>query len=362
MATTTAMRNQTEVGFRILTEAEEAERLDPENPKCAFYGYVGNRPAVEEGLDLVAAGFKHRTKTDDGREVCCRRIPKGIALLGGASAGKTEFVRRLAKATSLPYCETDAKQVTDTAVLFDLLGNTYKANGVPLVMEDEFGDEELYILPAGILFIDEIHMANGKVQDSFLKMTEPKDRTLLLPGKRVDCRNLCIVIATTDRGKLRPAFKTRFRQITLKRHTRAEVAEIVRLANPDWDRGACWEVAKIKPLARTALDFADSVKLAAARLRMDHHQAIKVVAEREGIEEYGLTRTALRVLELLADNPEGLSRKSLCGSVGIEEDEFENDVMPFLGDTEDHKAFMVVNNRHKITDAGLNFLTARAKR
>jgi Holliday junction resolvasome RuvABC ATP-dependent DNA helicase subunit len=295
------MLNQAEITFRILTEAEIKERLDPSNPKCAFNKYVGNRGAVEEMLDLVNGAYQQRAISEDGEMVCTRCIPKRIALLGPPSSGKTHLARTFAGSLELPYCETDATQLETTEDLFDQLANTFKLNGLPLEVETSLGNEDLYILPSGILFIDEIHMASKSMQDGLLKMTEAKDHVLLLPGKRIDVRNLCILIGTTDKGKLRPAFKTRFRHITLERYNRDEVAQIVRVNYPDWARNDAYEVAKLKPIPRMALDFAETVNLCDLRQNCGRTKAIKIVAEREGVGEFGLTRNAKRVLQLLAE-------------------------------------------------------------
>lgn len=347
------MNEQMEMHYSILSDAEVDARLDVDNPKCAFHGYVANRNAVEEFLDMANAAFQVRG-TFDGKVVCTRRIPKQIALLGPASVGKTSLVRCFAKTLNLPYFETEAKAIKDKETLFDILASGYKARGVPLTVEEVVGDTEHYILPAGILFIDEIHMMSSDVQDSFLKMIEAKDKTLLLKGKLVDCRHLCIIIATTNIGNLRSAFKSRFHRIDMVRHTLDEVAQIVNLNHPKWKFEECYAVACYHSVPRQAIDFADSVNLVRKKIkRMD---AIKLVAERGGIYKDGVTRTAMMLLRRLKDGTD-LSLKTVCITLEIEEKDFNTDVLPRLQETERHPAYVTVSSKgYCITDAGKKFL------
>lgn len=352
------MVTQSHLSFPILDgEALEA-RINPDNPSCPFHAskYVGNREAVDEILEIAYAAFQTRfTSKTTGRIMCPRLCPKRICLFGRPSTGKTTFVKKFAtEVLKLPYCDIAPDTCSDSDTLFARLKEVFEDRDIDIVEEGEG-----YILPPGVLFIDEVHLLSSKVQDSLLKMTEANDGILLCSdGKRVDCRNLCIIIATTSKGKLREAFKTRFRQIVLNPHTTEEVAKIIAINQPNWTDDDCLSVAKLKPIPREAKDFADSVNLCASRRKISVQEAIKVVARREGVCEGGVSAAAIKVLSLLHNEPDGLSRNNLCAALGIELSEFENDILPCLLANDLHPAFISITNRHLITIAGQEYIKA----
>lgn len=352
------MQNQSQVMYPVLDEAEIEELLDQSNPKCPFHTYIGNGAAVEEVMDLAYAAFSEiETDLESGEDFCTRKCAKRIALLGRPSVGKTSFARLFVKELlDLPFCEVVPEMVTNTETLFALLVAAYKQEDIEIVVEETRGDIEYYQLPPGALFIDEVHLVAKSVQDSLLKVTESADGLLLLEGKVVDCRQLCIIIATTDTGKLRNAFKTRFRQIKLKPHNVKEVAKIIKINYPSWTDKQCMMVACLKPIPREAKDFADSVIKNMRGKKRKIEESIQLVADREGIKEGGVNATAIETLKFLSTSPDGLSKATICAALRIEIDEFENDVLPCLVINEFHPAYVEISNRHYITKEGKKYL------
>jgi Holliday junction resolvasome RuvABC ATP-dependent DNA helicase subunit len=356
------MQNQSQVMYPVLDDAEIEELLDQNNPKCPFNTYVGNTAAVDEIMDLAYAAFNEfATDLESGEEFCTRKCAKRIALLGRPSVGKTSFARIFLKELlDLPFCELVPEMVTNTEALFELLESAYKQEEIEIVVEETRGDVDYIQLPPGGLFIDEVHLLPKAVQDSLLKVTESADGLLLLKDKVVDCRQLCIIIATTDTGKLREAFKTRFRQIKLKPHTVAEVAKIIKINYPSWTDKQCMMVARLKPVPREAKDFADSVIRNMRGKKRKIEESIQIVADREGVKDGGVNATAVETLKLLSAS-DGLSKATLCTALHIQVEEFENDVLPCLVSNELHPALIEISNRHYITKEGKEYLESVEK-
>lgn len=343
--------------FRILTEKETKELFDPENPKCPFFGYVGNGEAVEAMLDIAYKSFEATHIDDDGKDITYRSCPRRIRLQGPPSTGKTTLAKMFAKLMKLPFVETEGTQLKNTEKLFSLLVSAYQKMGLSFEPVEHLNGVDRYEAPPAIIFIDEVHLTATKVLEALLKVTESKDGLLLLEGKEVDCRQICFLLGTTGGGKLKSAFRTRFQPINLRRHTLKEVAKIVKLNNEKFSSAICMQIAELLPIPREAIRFSETVVDAAVRRGISLTQAIELIRIREGIHEGGISQIGIAALKALADS-EGLSKKNLCSIIGIEQEEWDNDVLPTLLTTERHPAYVVVNSRHAITKEGHDFLKA----
>lgn len=340
----------------MMSESEIKDQLNPDNKKCAFHDYIGNRQAVEEALDLAYSAFLTTFHWEErGIIVNTRECPKRIALLGPPSVGKTHFARKFSEVLDLPYAETDASQINKVDKVFEALESAYAAKGIPLTGLEQEGHFVHYKCPPGILFIDEVHLLSGKTQDAMLKMTEASDGRLILANKIVDCRKLCIIIGTTAVGKLRDALKTRFTKLQLIPHTTEERAQIIKLNNPDWTYQDCLAISKIQPVPREALDFANSVRLLVGRRQCPIKEAITEVSKRRGLES-GISTSAMNVLKVLHGAATGLSRRAVCSAIHIEEEEFINDCLPYLLQNDQHPAYISITNKHYITPSGAKLL------
>ncbi len=344
--------------FHVLPDDEMKELFDPDNPKCPFYGYVGNRPAVDEMLEIATEAYKKIGKWE-GKLVTDRACPERIRLQGPASAGKTSLVKRFAKLMGLPYIETDGRQIRDLEILMSLFQAAYDEVGLPFEPIRSKGDFDVYEAPPTIFFVDEVHLAAAGVQDSLLKATEADDGLLILEEVYIDCRNVCFILGTTDGGKLRPAFKTRFQLIRLERHEEEEVATIVHARYPVMVRRVAERIADLKPIPREALALARRVMRVATARKCSPDQALEVLVVRDGLMSGGMSKLSIRLLKLLDAADDGLSKKNLCTSLEIDEEELNNDVLPGLLGSDKHPAYVEVSHRHLITEEGRNFLKIR---
>jgi len=354
--------SQLELIAPILSDSQVKVILDPTNSACPFHNYIGNREAVEIALDLAFSAFSNRTTLlETGEQVCVRECNKRIALLGPPGTGKTLFAKTFTQVLELPFIETDAARLTNAAKLFEFINSVLIEHEIPLVALREVGGISHYLVPPSVLFIDEVHGLRGATQDSLLKMLEGNDGRLILSSSVLDCKRMCVIVATTDKGKLRPAFKRRFIKITLKRHTTEELAQIVRNAF-SWNFKDCMAVAERSPNAGEALELAKSVLSSSNRTHKSITATIPIIAERLGIDDDGINSVAIAVLELLQGEDNGLSRKAICAALSIEEDEFVNDCLPFLMANNKHQAYITISNRHRISEAGKKFLKQRGKK
>lgn len=349
--------------FPVLPKEKQRDLFDPDNASCPFCDYIGNRHAVEELLEIAAHAFKMGEGEGVGQiegvriteRVSIGDVPR-IRLQGPASSGKTTLVKHFAKLMELPYIETDGRQVRELNALMKLFEAACDEKQLDFEPVRTKGDIDVYEAPPMIFFIDEVHLAAGNIQDSLLKATESDDGLLILDGVEIDCRNVYFIIGTTDGGKLRPAFKTRFQLIRLNRHTENQVSEIVQRRFPEMDKEVCNKIADLKPIPREAINLARRVLRIAQTKVIIPEKALAIIVKRDKLMSDGMSEIGIKALTLMAAEKNGLSMKNLCSSLEIDEEEWLNDIMPSMMGTEKHLPYVEVSHRHIITEAGRNFL------
>ena len=101
------------------------------------------------------------------------------------------------------------------------------------------------LVPPCVVFIDEVHALARNLVPELLKATDPNDGMLTIEnGWFADCRRVCWVIATTERGLLFPALDSRFRKIHLEMYGAEDIARIVHLNYPTWNMPLCRLVSR----------------------------------------------------------------------------------------------------------------------
>lgn len=347
---------------RIRTE-EYLSSFDT-NPNHPFFGYLGNRAAVETAVDIAFQAFQQRSDDGSGQQVNFRLCRERIALYAPMSAGKTEFARRFSRMLRLPFAECDGTSLASVAHFVESVLAAWKNNS--LVQENQLTEIPSETLPSGlekiqippmVIFIDEVHRMSRKLQDSFLKLTEINDGRVIVNNKEYDFRNTCIIVATTEPGKVVRPIKSRFTPIHLERPSLEIVAKIILSNHPDWSMDVCRSVSALCPVTREALAFAKRVTAAEARLRLPLAEVVEEVRRRLGIYRIGLTSRAVQVLKVLSFTPNGLSRSAMLSACdNMEEEEFVSEILPQFQGNEKRPALVVVESRHKITQAGLDVL------
>jgi Holliday junction resolvasome RuvABC ATP-dependent DNA helicase subunit len=195
-----------------------------------------------------------------------------------------------------------------------------------------------------------------------LKATEFNDALMATEsGKTVNTFNVTWIIATTDEGKLFDAFRTRFSPVVLNYLNKADVAKVVKMANPDLSDEVCALVAHYNSrITRKALEFARYMRLVKdMQAGMSWEAVARQVAGDEGIDEYGMQDVHLKILRALGQGPIARNRISLVA--GRKEEEVERFILPWLlTETDDQPALITVTAKgFTITEAGIVELEKR---
>jgi Holliday junction resolvasome RuvABC ATP-dependent DNA helicase subunit len=326
---------------------KEFQVLPPEIRHNAIQASLSSIVGNEEAVEILSIYLFDAL--GNSNHVC----PHNIALLGPSSAGKTMMARKFAETLEIPYVELNPRAIKSIHSISEEIKSACEKYHIDFV-----GDP--IKLPPMVIFIDEAHALSNGIEQALLKATERSDTTLVTEkGVKLDCSNVCWQLATTERGKLFEPFDTRFEKINLRLYTKDEVAQIISNKFPEWTQEICKNIANYcSRVPRESIAFAEMVKLAYAHNPGEWEEVIARVAELKGIDPYGMTYKRLDILTALGQRP--LSIDQLCTVAGCEQEELRKYILPWLKEsTPDQKPYVVVTNRHYITDEGLAELDKR---
>lgn len=323
------------VGPQREPEAISAASDDLVHP--IFHGFVGNRAAVE------ALSIQLRYVEQTGA-----RVIRSVGLFGPKSTGKTELSRRVASALGVPYLPLSETGLGDIDQLAERMQERAREAGTPMSVTGQQGGQPVLRSPPLLVFIDEVHQLNTRVQDTLLPVLEADDR--MLRGSRViiDAQDVSFVIATTDWGKLREPFRSRVRAVELEPYSAREVAQMLRYRIDSASRedgGADMDpaVAQLgddalaaiataaRAVPRVALDLLREIGMA-LRIRICQpdvdavwgHLQRMVPCDRQGLTKRD--RTYLRIVA--RRGPIGLD--NIATELGVDRSNVEGAIEPFL--------------------------------
>jgi len=347
-----------------LTDEDRRWITDSRNPKCPLSKFIGNEKALRRlSRAAYAAWGEPNHECSD----------QSFALVGPSSTGKTTLARLFGDTVLLPFVEVHPKAVKgpknileEIQLVLEKIKVFSRSLGKEITLQLVPNIDNHFVIPPLVLFIDEVHALPKQTVQSLLKAIEPKDGKLATEeGWSADCRNICWVIATTDRGLLFDAFDTRFRKVYLNLYTREEIAEIVQLNNKDWPMSVCRIVAKYCwRVPREALAFAKDMRteyeIQSKRGRVDWEQVAAAVAQDSDIDPLGMTLQRLRILVALGQQG-AIPRDRLCHYAQCKVEELTKFLMPpLITATSNEPALVAVTSKgYSITRAGLEQLDAR---
>jgi Holliday junction resolvasome RuvABC ATP-dependent DNA helicase subunit len=331
------------------SDDERRNMVDSNNPDSPFYKFIGNSQAIRK---LQVAAYTALGRRNH------RMNELSFAIFGPSSAGKTTLARIYAETVELPFLELSPKSLVRVEDLFKEASKLMASEDLPLV---EMGPG-YYECPPMIIFIDEVHALSNTVVQGLLKATEPKDCKLVTEtGKTIDTTNVTWMIATTDEGRLFDAFRTRFSTVMLRYLTKEDIARVVKLNNPDLDDSVCSLVASYNSrVPRKALEFARYLRMSYVMdVGMTWESVARMIAKNEGIDEFGMHESHLKILRALGNGPVARNRMTVIS--GRKEEENERYILPWLmEETDDQPSLITVTSKgYTITHSGIKELYKR---
>lgn len=338
--------------FGVMLEASRRMAVDRRLNKWTPFGkIIGQDAAVDALADLCFKGL--------GNDEHC--VSESVVLVGPPSTGKTTIVKVMAEVLQITAVITDATQLPNADSVIDAILTEWAKAGVMLKPEWERDGIKMIRVPATIILVDEIHALTRKSQDGLLKATERADGMLFGKEYILDCRKVFWVGATTDWGKLCPAFRTRFRRIDLVPPTFDQVVQMVRQVMR-MDEPTAREVVKFGgTVPRECFAFARAVVDASSRGGLSITAGIAEVARREQIDAYGMRIQRLRVLQALKAAGDGgcLLRTLVTASGCLQEELLGHWLPPMLIAPPGEMPLVMFDGRYFITPSGMRELSKR---
>ena len=211
--------------------------------------------------------------------------------------------------------------------------------------------------------IQEVHALSYRIVQSLLKATEHNDCKMVTEsGVEIDTRNVCWIIATTDRGLLFDAFDTRFEKIPLNLYSKKEIEIIVKKKYPQLDDECCKLIAHYNGnIPREALSFAREAMIVKQMESCSWKQAANTVACERDIDEFGMSNQRVKILTALGKHP--IPANQLARIANCREDELRKFIMvPLVCTTQDQPEPLVIvasGRGFMITESGLQELNKR---
>ena len=244
-----------------------------------------------------------------------------FGIFATSGQGKTYVVKQWAKTIDIPLVFIQSASLKDTWQLFQEISEACEKEGMPIVpMKTDKHDHQL---PPMIVFFDEAHqLPKNMMKGGLLNAMEPDDGYMLAkpPGMKsdsvvIDCKDVCWVAATTEKGMLFDAFANRLgTMIEWENASRKIVAQIVKQKMDQRYKDnqlpftmtdeACELAAQYCPVPREAISFGEKMVQQVDMFPSDTwEEAAKQIANDIGLNDDGFTEKQVAILSAAGQRP-----------------------------------------------------------
>ena len=365
-----------------------SNRLYPHLPKTPTEGMI--RSALAENnqtcpLNDIIIGVENGGNMRTLRRfsfTACKRYNHSargcnFGIFAQSGQGKTFIVKQFAKTIGIPFVLIQSASLVDTWQLFREVCDACEKIDTPIV--DFKKHESDYTLPPVIVFFDEAHAIPRKMmKGGLLNAMEPDDGYMMAkpPGMRtdsivIDCKDVCWIAATTEKGMLFDAFANRLgTMIEWQNAGISQVAQIVE-QKMNWRKKhkylpftmpieACEIVARYCRVPREAVNFGSAVIQQVDMIpSLSWIEAAEQVARDMGLDEWGFTKKQILILSAVGQRPIALKRLPSVARCRIEQVE-KYELPKLIGYFDGGPYLVPVSGRGMcITEAGLSQLEKR---
>lgn len=304
-----------------------------EQVKTAFVGFIGNEEAVHTVARSLAYALANAPEDQHPK------MDKVLLLIGSPSTGKTDLSKRITQVLGVPFVRLDGRGLRSRERLFELIDDMLIGQKPP-VQASRNGEQSgipIYEYPSFAIFVDEIHLAPERTQESLLTLLEADDRSLLLDGERrriVSVKHTTFIFATTKPADLDRAFRSRCIEVQLRRYSTEEIQEMTRRRFTMLPPNAIETIAACsRNLPRVAFAMAQEVvEEVLLSDDGDIRSCVRRVMYGRGIRyNNGLTIDDYRYLEMLKRESRAMGERAVQAQLyDIDAQRISDDIEPFL--------------------------------
>lgn len=283
------------------------EQLDRALRPMTFAEFVGQEHE-KHNLQVYVAAARQRDEALDH-----------ILFAGPPGLGKTTLAGILANEMGSKLVTVNAPSIKTKGELASLLAGLQK------------GD---------ILFLDEIHSLNAKIEEVLYPAMEDY-RLVVMAGNtalNIELEPFTLIGATTLTGKLQRPLRDRFGVVVeMQLYSEEQLSGIVqtsacKLGLPCDESGARELARRARGTPRIANRLLRRVRDFAQYLNMSHIDVgiVREACERVGVDALGLDRTSRRYLQILAEKQTALGLNTLVSLLGESKETIEEVIEPHL--------------------------------